>query len=111
MSDFKIGIDYGGTKIEGILIDSNGKEILRKRSTYEKNYESGLNTVKSLVSEFDKFTDQQNSVGVCIPGFSSYETGNVPFDDGDKIYVAYTIAVTFVSGQLDNTLSALYELS
>ena len=43
MSDFKIGIDYGGTKIEGILIDSNGKEILRKRSTYEKNYESGLN--------------------------------------------------------------------
>ena len=36
MSDFKIGIDYGGTKIEGILIDSNGKEILRKRSTYEK---------------------------------------------------------------------------
>ena len=77
MSDFKIGIDYGGTKIEGILIDSNGKEILRKRSTYEKNYESGLNTVRSLVSEFDKFTDQQNSVGVCIPGFSSYETGLV----------------------------------
>ena len=37
MSDFKIGIDYGGTKIEGILIDANGKEILRKRSTYEKN--------------------------------------------------------------------------
>ena len=77
MSDFKIGIDYGGTKIEGILIDSNGKEILRKRSIYEKNYESGLNTVKSLVLEFDKFTDQQNSVGVCIPGFSSYETGLV----------------------------------
>ena len=40
-------------------------------------------------------------------GFSSYETGNVPFEDGDKIYVAYSIALTFVSGQLDNTLSAL----
>ena len=26
---FKIGIDYGGTKIEGILIDAVGKEIER----------------------------------------------------------------------------------
>ena len=33
-SKFKIGIDYGGTKIEGILMDSLGKEVLRKRSTY-----------------------------------------------------------------------------
>ena len=28
---FKIGIDYGGTKIEGILLDQNGKQIERKR--------------------------------------------------------------------------------
>ena len=27
---FKIGIDYGGTKIEGILLDQNGKQIERK---------------------------------------------------------------------------------
>ena len=39
---FKIGIDYGGTKIEGILMDQSGKEVLRKRSTYDKNYQSGL---------------------------------------------------------------------
>ena len=49
---FKIGIDYGGTKIEGILMDQTGKEVLRKRSTYEKNYQSGLDTVRSLVEEF-----------------------------------------------------------
>ena len=31
MSDnFKVGIDYGGTKIEGILMDDKGNEILRK---------------------------------------------------------------------------------
>ena len=40
---FKVGIDYGGTKIEGILMDNEGNEILRKRSTYEKNYKSGIN--------------------------------------------------------------------
>ena len=26
---FKVGIDYGGTKIEGILMDQTGKEVLR----------------------------------------------------------------------------------
>ena len=75
MSKFKIGIDYGGTKIEGILIDNDGKEILRKRTTYEKNYGSGIETVKSLVLEFDKYTGTTNSVGVGIPGSSSKETG------------------------------------
>ena len=54
--NYKIGIDYGGTKIEGILINDKGEEILRKRSGYEKNYESGVNTIKNLVEEFDKHT-------------------------------------------------------
>ena len=47
--NYKIGIDYGGTKIEGILINDKGEEILRKRSGYEKNYESGVDTIKNLV--------------------------------------------------------------
>ena len=72
-----MGIDYGGTKIEGILRDNEGNEILRKRSTYEKNYESGIDTVKSLIEEFDRHTNSVNTVGVCIPGFSSKETGLV----------------------------------
>ena len=75
--NFKVGIDYGGTKIEGILMDNEGNEILRKRSTYEKNYENGIDTVKSLIEEFDRYTNSVNTVGVCIPGFSSKETGLV----------------------------------
>ena len=42
---FKIGIDYGGTKIEGILLDDSGAQIERKRYSYEKNYLSGIETV------------------------------------------------------------------
>ena len=72
---FKIGIDYGGTKIEGILMDQTGKEVLRKRSTYDKNYQSGIETVKSLVEEFDQYSGTKNTVGVGIPGSSSNETG------------------------------------
>ena len=33
---FKIGIDYGGTKIEGILLDPNGEKLERKRYSYDK---------------------------------------------------------------------------
>ena len=33
----KIGIDLGGTKTEGILIDASGKELNRKRIKTEKN--------------------------------------------------------------------------
>ena len=51
---YVIGIDYGGTKIEGILLDNNGAQIERKRYSYEKNYLSGIETVKKLVDEFDK---------------------------------------------------------
>jgi len=74
---FKIGIDYGGTKIEGILLDENGLQIERKRYSYEKNYLSGIETVKKLVDEFDKLSNQICTVGLGIPGFSSKETGLV----------------------------------
>ncbi len=62
--NFKVGIDYGGTKIEGILMDNEGNEILRKRSTYKKNYENGIDTVKSLIEEFDSYTNSVNTVCV-----------------------------------------------
>ena len=74
---FKIGIDYGGTKIEGILLDDNGAQIERKRCSYEKNYLSGIETVKKLVDEFNKLSNQICTVGIGIPGFSSKETGLV----------------------------------
>ena len=74
---FKIGIDYGGTKIEGILLNTNGEKIERKRYSYDKNYTSGIATVKKLVDEFDQTCGEISSVGVGIPGFSSKDTGLV----------------------------------
>ena len=74
---FKIGIDYGGTKIEGILLNENGEQIERKRYSYDKNYKSGIETIKKLVDEFDNISSEICSVGLGIPGFSSKETGLV----------------------------------
>ena len=72
---FKIGIDYGGTKIEGILLNKNGDQVERKRYSYEKNYKSGIDTIKKLVDEFDAISGEISPVGFGIPGFSSKDTG------------------------------------
>ena len=74
---FKIGIDYGGTKIEGILLNPNGEKLERKRYSYDKNYTSGISTVQKLVNEFDKISGETCTVGIGIPGFSSKDTGLV----------------------------------
>jgi fructokinase len=72
---FKIGIDYGGTKIEGILLDSSGKEINRKRLNYNKDYQSSIQTILKIVKDFKVLTSSDYTIGIGIPGFSSKETG------------------------------------
>ena len=72
---FKIGIDYGGTKIEGILLDSSGKEIDRKRVNYNKDYQSGIQTILKIVKDLEYLAKCDCTVGIGIPGFSSRETG------------------------------------
>ena len=48
----KIGIDLGGTKTEGILIDSSGSELTRKRINTAKNYQGTMDGIVSLIKEF-----------------------------------------------------------
>ena len=49
----KIGIDWGGTKIEGIVLDPQTKnEILRKRvDSPKENYKEIINTVRDLIND------------------------------------------------------------
>jgi len=69
----KIGIDLGGTKIEGILLDSDFNELKRKRiSTPQDDYSQIIQSIKSLVTEL-KTSD--TTIGVCTPGAISKKTG------------------------------------
>ncbi|QUC64436.1 ROK family protein [Nitrosopumilus sp. K4] len=71
----KIGIDLGGTKIEGILLDEVLNVIQRKRiPTPKNNYQEILNSIKSLVNELSNDIDDF-SLGVCTPGAISKKTG------------------------------------
>tara|TARA_B100000745_G_scaffold119328_1_gene77122 strand:+ start:26 stop:907 length:882 start_codon:yes stop_codon:yes gene_type:complete len=73
----KIGIDLGGTKTEGILLDDNFEIIERKRvkTNQEKGYSSILELIKNLVDDLRQKTDQQTSLGICTPGALSKKSG------------------------------------
>ena len=64
----RIGIDLGGTKTEGILIDGDGKELKRKRIKTEKNYQGTINGIESLVNDFENNFGSVESVGIGMPG-------------------------------------------
>ena len=73
---YKIGIDLGGTKIEGVLVDEEFQVIERKRVPTNQNngYESILETIQNLVSDLKK-NNEKTSIGVCTPGALSKESG------------------------------------
>ena len=64
----KIGIDLGGTKTEGILIDNTGKELSRHRIKTEKNYEGTIQGIISIVKKFENDFGKSESVGIGMPG-------------------------------------------
>ncbi|HEY5281458.1 MAG TPA: ROK family protein [Polyangia bacterium] len=74
----RIGIDLGGTKIEGIAIDESGVERQRLRvATPKGEYAAVVQAVVSLVGEIEKLRGEKGSVGVGIPGAISPATGLV----------------------------------
>ena len=74
----KIGIDWGGTKIEGICLDSSsGKELKRKRVESPKDsYSSILQTVQKLIEDISEDIDRY-TVGIGMPGSLHPKTGLV----------------------------------
>ena len=73
----KIGIDLGGTKTEGILINNSGKELARNRIKTEKNYEGTIQGIISIVKKFENEFGNSESIGVGLPGAVSSETALV----------------------------------
>lgn len=65
----KIGIDLGGTKIEGILLAQNGTALHRKRiETPRGDYLEIVDAVAQLVVELAKLAGEDCTVGIGTPG-------------------------------------------
>ena len=73
----KIGIDLGGTKIEGVLLDEKYNTIQRKRiETHQENgYDSIVKSIISLVNELKEKTNDEITVGMCTPGVTNANSG------------------------------------
>jgi len=73
----RIGVDLGGTKIEVVVLDGDGKELFRKRIPTPREYIATLDAIESLVNEAESTLAQPGSVGVGIPGVVSPFSGLV----------------------------------
>jgi predicted NBD/HSP70 family sugar kinase len=72
----RIGIDLGGTKIEGVALDQDGRERARKRvATPAGDYRATLDAVAGLVEALEREAGGQGTVGVGTPGAVSRATG------------------------------------
>ncbi|HEY1489834.1 MAG TPA: ROK family protein, partial [Verrucomicrobiae bacterium] len=75
---FRIGIDLGGTKTEGIVLDANGRELYRKRIDTERDRGCAhiLNRIKMLYTELaGRIDDAPHTFGIGTPGAISRRTG------------------------------------
>jgi fructokinase len=72
----RIGIDLGGTKIEILAIDRDGRELARHRvATPRHDYEGSITLMADLVARLERETGRSGTVGVAIPGSISSVTG------------------------------------
>ena len=75
----RIGIDLGGTKTEGVVLDSGDAEMVRRRypTPIDGGYPAILNTIVSLVNELEERAGASCRVGIGTPGALSRKTGRI----------------------------------
>ena len=72
----RLGIDLGGTKVEILALDTDGKELLRKRTPTPRNdYRAAIDCIAQLIVDVENELGEQGSVGIGTPGALSPTTG------------------------------------
>lgn len=73
-----IGIDWGGTKIEGVALSRGGSVLARHRvPTPKGDYQGCVAAIVGLVAHLEREAGRTGSVGIGIPGALSPATGLV----------------------------------
>ena len=72
----RIGVDLGGTKIEAIALDADGRELARRRiPSPSSDYRAVVEAVRGLVAGLEVDLGATATVGVGTPGSPSSATG------------------------------------
>lgn len=70
-----VGVDFGGTKIEGAALDEGGHPVVRLRVPTPGSYAEALAAVRDLLARIEADTGPVDRVGVGVPGSISPRTG------------------------------------
>ncbi len=74
----RIGIDLGGTKIEGVVLDGSRNVVERRRvATPRDDYDATLAAIAAVVAELEAAVGARCTVGVGMPGAMSRATSLV----------------------------------
>ncbi len=74
----RIGIDLGGTKIEGIVLDAGGKVRARRRTPSPRgDYDNTLSAICGMVDHLEAECGATCSIGIGMPGAISPASGLV----------------------------------
>lgn len=74
----RLGVDFGGTKIEAALLDSQGEIVVRRRTPNPGDYAAAVRGVAALVNETEAEGGARvGAIGVAMPGSLSPLTGLV----------------------------------
>lgn len=73
----RIGIDLGGTKTEGIVMDDDGRILVRERrpTPQADGYNAILDNIAALVTDLERRAHSACQVGIGTPGAISTRTG------------------------------------
>ncbi|MDE2486760.1 MAG: ROK family protein, partial [Alphaproteobacteria bacterium] len=72
----RIGVDFGGTKIEAAALDADGRFLARVRGPSPADYDLGLDAVRALVAEAERQAGvRAGRIGIGGPGSVSPATG------------------------------------
>jgi len=73
----RVGVDFGGTKIEAAALDAEGKFLARVRAPNPGNYDDALRTVCDLVAQVEQQAGARGTIGIGTPGSVSPRTGTM----------------------------------
>jgi fructokinase len=74
----RLGVDFGGTKIEAALLDSKGEILVRQRVANPGDYQAAVSAVAALTARIEQAAGARaETIGVAMPGSLSPLTGLV----------------------------------
>lgn len=71
----RVGVDFGGTKIEAAAVDADGRFQARVRAPNPRDYEAAKQVVAELIAEAERQAGAVDRIGIGVPGSISPRTG------------------------------------